>query len=146
MFKLLITTLIMMGLTFVIGFIVAAIIKWIAYIADTMNFYSSHRKELERLKKIKRMRNKLVAFLCNNDLNNKTFVDINDKRDDWKRGVNHDLLNFRQVGYYHGVSHGESKLDLLDYYYPDTKLLYLNKQSELNKKQKRATKNLNLKK
>ena len=35
----------MMGLTFLIGFFVAAVIKLIAYAADSFDFYSSHRLE-----------------------------------------------------------------------------------------------------
>lgn len=44
----------MMGLTFLIGFFVAAIIKGIALAADSMDFYSSHLLELQRLRKIKK--------------------------------------------------------------------------------------------
>ena len=43
MLDLLITTLEMMGLTFVIGFFVAFIIKMIAVAADSFDFYSSHQ-------------------------------------------------------------------------------------------------------
>ena len=48
MLDLLIATLEMMGLTFVIGFFVAFIIKMIAVAADSFDFYSSHQKELLR--------------------------------------------------------------------------------------------------
>ena len=44
MLDLLIATLEMMGLTFVIGFFVAFIIKIIAFAADSFDFYSSHQK------------------------------------------------------------------------------------------------------
>ncbi len=43
MIHLLLSTLAMMGLTFLIGFFVAAVIKLIAYAADSFDFYSSHR-------------------------------------------------------------------------------------------------------
>ena len=43
MIDLLISTFAMMGLTFLIGFFVAAVIKLIAYAADSFDFYSSHR-------------------------------------------------------------------------------------------------------
>ena len=49
MIDLLISTFAMMGLTFLIGFFVAAVIKLIAYAADSFDFYSSHRLELLRL-------------------------------------------------------------------------------------------------
>lgn len=52
MLDLLITTLEMMGLTFVIGFFVAFIIKMIAVAADSFDFYSSHQKELLRLRRL----------------------------------------------------------------------------------------------
>ena len=41
MLHLFLSTLAMMGLTFLIGFFVAAIIKGIALAADSMDFYSS---------------------------------------------------------------------------------------------------------
>ena len=44
MLDLLIATLEMMGLTFVIGFFVAFIIKMIAFAADSFDFYSSHQR------------------------------------------------------------------------------------------------------
>ena len=43
MIHLLLSTLAMMGLTFLIGFFVAAVIKLIAHAADSFDFYSSHR-------------------------------------------------------------------------------------------------------
>ena len=46
MIHLLLSTLAMMGLTFLIGFFVAAVIKLIAYAADSFDFYSSHKLEL----------------------------------------------------------------------------------------------------
>jgi hypothetical protein len=144
MLKLLLATAAMMGLTFVIGFIVAFIIKSIAWFADNMDYFSSHRVELERLKKMKRMRLKLIQILEVSD--NKKFHLANDKRDDWSRGINNDHLYVRDPGYYHGVSKGESKLDLLDYYYPDTKLLYLKKQSELIDSQKKSIRKHSFKK
>ena len=49
MIHLLLSTLAMMGLTFLIGFFVAAVIKLIAYAADSFDFYSSHKLELIRL-------------------------------------------------------------------------------------------------
>lgn len=49
MLHLFLSTLAMMGLTFLIGFFVAAIIKGIALAADSMDFYSSHLLELQNL-------------------------------------------------------------------------------------------------
>ena len=50
MSSLLLSTLAMMGLTFVIGFFVAGIIKSIANWADFINFYRTHREELHHAK------------------------------------------------------------------------------------------------
>lgn len=56
MSDLLLPTLAMMGLTFVIGFFVAFVIKLIASAADSLDFYSLHQKELLRLRRIKKIR------------------------------------------------------------------------------------------
>ena len=59
MIHLLLSTLAMMGLTFLIGFFVAAVIKLIAYAADSFDFYSSHRLELLRLRRWRQHRQKV---------------------------------------------------------------------------------------
>lgn len=129
MLNLLLSTLAMMGLTFIIGFVVAAVIKLIAVSADSMDFYSSHQIELQRLRKWRKMRVKLAELLKNDDVSD---LDIpEDERENWSRGENPDLEGVRQPGYYHGVSHGASKLDLMDYYYPDTKMMYLHEEEEM---------------
>ena len=51
MYSLLLSTLAMMGLTFIIGFFVAGIIKAIANWADFLDFYHSHKEEILNLKK-----------------------------------------------------------------------------------------------
>lgn len=51
MSNLILSTLAMMGLTFVIGFFVAAVIKIIANWADLLDFYHCHQKEILNLKK-----------------------------------------------------------------------------------------------
>ena len=66
MIHLLLSTLAMMGLTFLIGFFVAAIIKGIALAADSMDFYSSHLLELQRLRKIKKARARFIQLVWNN--------------------------------------------------------------------------------
>lgn len=130
MLNLLLSTLAMMGLTFIIGFVVAAVIKLIAVSADSMDFYSSHQIELQRLRKWKKMRAKLAELLKNDEVANE--LDLpDDERENWSRGVNPDLEGMHQSGYYHGVSHGASKLDLMDYYYPDTKMMYLHEEEEM---------------
>lgn len=143
MTELILLTLYMIGFTFAIGFFVAAVIKSIAWFADYMDYFGSHRLELERLKKMKRMRLKLIQIL--EATNNKKFVVAEDKREDWRKGINKDLFYDREPGYYHGVSRGASELDLLDYYFPDTKMLYLKKQSELMDNKKKNIRKHNFK-
>lgn len=50
MSSLFLSTLAMMGLTFMIGFFVAGVIKIIANWADFLNFYHSHRKDIHELR------------------------------------------------------------------------------------------------
>ena len=122
MCDLLLSTLEMMGLTFAIGFFVALIIKLIAVAADSLDFDSSHQQELLRLRRLKRLRQKMEVLLHEPATEKNIFG--NDTREDFSRGI--DRENEKPQGYYHGVSHGESKTTLLNYYYPeDTHLMYL---------------------
>ena len=66
MLKLLLATFAMMGLTFVIGFFVAAVIKLIASAADSLDFYSSHQVELQRLRRLKKVRQNMERLLWHN--------------------------------------------------------------------------------
>ena len=136
MLDLLIATLEMMGLTFVIGFFVAFIIKMIAVAADSFDFYSSHQKELLRLRRLRKLRQKVELMI--RDIPMEEDGLYNDKREEFSRGVNRELSDYR--GYYHGVSAGVSNANLMDYYYPeDTHMMYLKQQEEMlyqkNKKQ-----------
>lgn len=98
MLSLLLSTLEMMALTFIIGFVVAGVILGL----DVVN-------------------------------NEEDVTD--DEREEFRRGVNSDLLHIKPSGYYHGVSHGASHLDLMDYYYPqDTRIMYLKKEEQLMRK------------
>ena len=63
MIHLLLSTLAMMGLTFLIGFFVATVIKLIAYAADSFDFYSSHRLELLRLRRWRQHRQKVERLV-----------------------------------------------------------------------------------
>ena len=63
MIDLLLSTFAMMGLTFLIGFFVAAVIKLIAYAADSFDFYSSHRLELLRLHRWRQHRQKVERLV-----------------------------------------------------------------------------------
>lgn len=128
MLDLLIATLEMMGLTFVIGFFVAFIIKMIAFAADSFDFYSSHQKELLRLRRLRKLRQKVELMIRDIPMEDNGLLD--DKREEFSRGVNRELTDYH--GYYHGVSTGVSKTNLVDYYYPeDTHMMYLNQQEEM---------------
>lgn len=61
MFNLLLSTLAMMGLTFLIGFFVAGVIKIIANWADFLDFYSSQREELLSIKKEQKLQQGLAV-------------------------------------------------------------------------------------
>ena len=112
MLHLFLSTLAMMGLTFLIGFFVAAIIKGIALAADSMDFYSSHLLELQRLRKIKKARARFIQLVWDNSP--EEMEALGDSRENWNRGMNNDLRGKQEDGYYHGVSHGASQLDLID--------------------------------
>ena len=133
---LLLSTLAMMGLTFVIGFFVAGVIKMIAVAADSLDFYSSHHEELLRLRRLKKLRQKVELLIRQVPPVEEEF--IADGREDFSRGINKEFCN--RVGYYHGVSHGASKMNLMDYYYPrDTREFFL-KEEELAHVNKKNTK------
>ena len=115
-------TLEMMGLTFAIGFFVAFIIKLIASAADSLDFYSSHQQELLRLHRIKKFRQKMELMLHTPAV---VFARVV-AEDVSVHGGGVDRENEKPRGYYHGVSHGVSKRNLVDYFYPeDTLMMYL---------------------
>lgn len=133
MFSLLLSTLAMMGLTFAIGFFVAGVIKVIAVSADSLDFYSSHYEELKRLRRLKKVRQKVAELIDLNKEEKDEFCD--NGRESFSRGVNKELV-YKQ-GYYHGVSHGASEMDLLDYYYPDTHEMYLRNREKMIQENKK---------
>lgn len=114
MIDLLISTFAMMGLTFLIGFFVAAVIKLIAYAADSFDFYSSHRLELLRLHRWRQHRQKVERLVRQMPLPDEGT--LGDYREDFSRGINRNVSGYS--GYYHGVSPGASEENLMDYYYP----------------------------
>ena len=128
MIDLLISTFAMMGLTFLIGFFVAAVIKLIAYAADSFDFYSSHRLELLRLHRWRQHRQKVERLVRQMPL--EAEETLGDYREDFSRGINRNFSGYS--GYYHGVSPGASDDNLLEYYYPeDTHIVYLEKREEM---------------
>ena len=137
MIDLLLSTFAMMGLTFLIGFFVAAVIKLIAYAADSFDFYSSHRLELLRLHRWRQHRQKVERLVRQMPLPDEGT--LGDYREDFSRGINRNVSGYS--GYYHGVSPGASEENLMDYYYPrDTREFFL--KAHTNKKNlKKSTTN-----
>ena len=135
MLSLLLSTLEMMALTFIIGFIVAGVIKLIAAWADSLEFHHSNSDEMVQFSKLNKLRAKIGDILGLDVVNENEEDPVDDEREEFRRGVNSDLLHIKPSGYYHGVSHGASHLDLMDYYYPqDTRIMYLKKEEQLMRK------------
>ena len=85
MIDLLLSTFAMMGLTFLIGFFVAAVIKLIAYAADSFDFYSSHRLELLRLHRWRQHRQKVERLVRQMPIPDEGT--LGDYREDFSRGI-----------------------------------------------------------
>lgn len=138
MLNLLLSTLEMMGLTFAIGFFVAFIIKLIAIAADSLDFYSSHQKELLRLRRLKKLHQKVEQLMWETPPGTEEYC--NAQRGDYSRGI--DRESDSTYGYYHGVSAGASKHNLLDYYYPeDIHTMFLRNAEEVKKNQNKDRSN-----
>lgn len=140
MTSLLLTTMAMMGLTFMIGFIVAGVIKIIAVWADSYECYGSRSEEIIRFKKLRKLRLKIAETLGLVTADSTEPYD--EELENFYRGENEDLAKVKPKGYYHGVSHGVSDMDLMGYYYPkDTRMMFLfEKQEQMMKKQKKSEK------
>lgn len=133
MIHLLLSTLAMMGLTFLIGFFVAAVIKLIAYAADSFDFYSSHRLELLRLRRWRQHRQKVEKLVRQIPIADEDA--LGDFREDYSKGIDRNFTGYS--GYYHGVSPGASENNLMNYYYSqDTREFFLREeeQAHVNKK------------
>lgn len=111
MIHLLLSTLAMMGLTFLIGFFVAAVIKLIAYAADSFDFYSSHRLELLRLRRWRQHRQKVERLVRQIPIADEDA--LGDSREDYSKGIDRNFTGY--AGYYHGVSPGASENNLMNY-------------------------------
>ena len=122
MLSLFISTLEMMGLTFVIGFFVAAVIKGIAFWADSLEYHHSHTAELAQFNKINKVRVKIGELL--GLVPPEGTEQLNDEREDFARGENPDLTNMKPGGYYPR----------------DTRFMYLKKKEQIMKK-RNPTKN-----
>ena len=120
MLDLILATLAMMGLTFAIGFVVAAIIKLIAAVADYFDFYNTHSEALARLQSMRKLRRRIAKRVSEELL--REYYD--DEREDFESGENRNRYPKMYSGYYSETSRGVSEKDLVDYYYPeDTQMI-----------------------
>jgi|GEM_PF-4784120 len=97
--ELFIITLEMMALTFIIGFVVAGVIKLIARSADSLELYSTKKVQMQRLARMKRQRERTLKALIEK-------IESMDK--------------VEIVNHYYSEGQGASDFDLMDYYYPRT--------------------------
>lgn len=106
----------MMALTFAIGFVVAAIIKVIAYAADYFEFHRIYNDEIIRMKDIRKIRIKRLK---------KKLSEGHSLWIDSYHGASKGVANLNiNEDFLHGVSKGRSNFDIINYYYPhlaDTK-------------------------
>ena len=86
------------------------------------------------MKRLRKLHQKVARLVEQEAMKNYRFY--GDRRGEFSRGINEDPADVRKAGYYHGVSHGASKMDLLDYYYPeDTQLMYFKKHEQYKEEQ-----------
>lgn len=114
-------------------FFVAAVIKLIAYAADSFDFYSSHRLELLRLRRWRQHRQKVERLVRQIPIADEDA--LGDFREDYSKGIDRNFTGYS--GYYHGVSPGASENNLMNYYYSqDTREFFLREeeQAHVNKK------------
>lgn len=112
-------------------------IKLIASAADSLAFYSSHQEELARLKRIRKLHQKVATLITESALSDEEYG--SDGREDFSRGVTKHPGDNR--GFYHGVSPGESERGLMDYFYPeDTRTMFLRKEEQMLQHDKKNNK------
>lgn len=117
MWSTLLATFAMMGLTFAIGFVVAAVIWLVAYWASSYEFYSTHKEELAKLKKIRRLRNRVLMGWGFYSPLRKSDSDY--ELSSYYQGEDDTPFDLEgATKYYHETSPGASDFGLMDYYYP----------------------------
>jgi hypothetical protein len=100
-------------------------------------FYSSHQEELARLKRIRKLHQKVATLITESALSDEEYG--SDGREDFSRGVTKHPGDNR--GFYHGVSPGESERGLMDYFYPeDTRTMFLRKEEQMLQHDKKNNK------
>ena len=137
MFSLLLSTFEMMAITFLIGFVVAGVIKSIAICADSMELHHSSSSEMKAYGRFERLRMKIAEIMEVNVPLDRTEKLVRDERQDYVKGINKDVDEADEAieDATHGVSRGISKFNLMDFYYPrDTRLIFLKRKRAMMKK------------
>lgn len=137
MFSLLLSTFEMMAITFLIGFVVAGVIKSIAICADSMELHHSSSSEMKAYGRFERLRMKIAEIMEVNVPLDRTEKLVRDERQDYVKGINKDVDEADEAieDAAHGVSRGISKFNLMDFYYPrDTRLIFLKRKRAMMKK------------
>ena len=137
MFSLLLSTFEMMAITFLIGFVVAGVIKSIAICADSLELHHSSSSEMKAYGRFERLRMKIAEIMEVNVPLDRTEKLVRDERQDYVKGINKDVDEADEAieDAAHGVSRGISKFNLMDFYYPrDTRLIFLKRKRAMMKK------------
>jgi hypothetical protein len=119
------TTLQMMELTFLIGFIVAGVIRLIALVADHYNLLTQQDKEMLHLHRINKLRRKVRLLIEETIAEKYQYPD--DLREDYRRGINNDTP--------YQTDYRRSK--------NDTRLVYLKKEEKQRQQNAQAKKDNN---
>jgi hypothetical protein len=124
----------MMGITFFIGFVVAGVIRLIAFVADRYHYQTQEDKEMLRMHRINKLRRKVRALIEETVAEKYQYQYTTDRRADYQHGINKEMP--RYTGYYHGVSLGGDDGNLMDYHRSkdDTRLVYLKTEDKLCRK------------
>lgn len=131
---LLLYTLIIMGLTFAIGFVVAGVIWLISYWASSLEFYNTHKQELEQLRRM-RLRRK-AQFVKGFNASPK-FGDVDYELSSYYEGADITLADEQDLDlFYHETSKGASDYGLMDFYYPSDEKIKIVRQADQNEHKK----------
>lgn len=111
----------MMAFCFAIGFAVAAIIKLIAYAADSLNFSHSHAQELKRLRNIRKLQRARAMHLTSISRTLRGEMPPTEKE---LAELGEDAVS---GNYFPRASMGLSEFSIMDYYYPEEKIEIIEK-------------------
>ena len=132
------STMAMMGFTFLIGFVVAGVIWLIAFWAGRLEFYNTHREELLRARNIR-------AVCLRRKAGWGFFSPLRKGDTDYELGSyyqGHYIMpedTAEKGKFYHETSLGASDLGLMDFYYPsDARIRILEQQQAAEEQESSA--------